>query len=415
MNNAFAVQKRARIGGGALVAAIPAALRVITGALTKKRGPTYTGTKRRKKRKSGRAGKRTARLNGYAKKGRKVRRRGKQNTMINKGVVLTSERSVAQSASTCVYVGHASIPDNFGRRIVCLALVKSIMVELGVNMNDMNIATDGFNSSDRLWFSYYTSSDPGETSLSESFILTGKTYFTLGSEIATWMYGLNDQCEIYQVYFEPGAYNSPAKKLWNLRNARIALTSRSHFKFQNRTVNETGDEDSHDVDNVPLYGRSYSGTGTGTRYNAGTATGLTTFRPFYADKYGLIAKTGDNGVSMKEPPFGQLFDRVKRSGSIQVQPSDIKTDVLTDSVRMPFSTWFRRNSTVGLDVDYPLSTMGKFTFFALEKAIGGLSLQPIVVACEQNLQLSCLFTLGKITYSTSILDFSVANEDVVPP
>ena len=36
------------------------------------------------------------------------------------------------------------------------------------------------------------------------------------------------------------------------------------MKIQNRSTNSVDDEQSDEVDNVPLYGRSYEGTGSGT-------------------------------------------------------------------------------------------------------------------------------------------------------
>jgi len=373
--------------------------------------PSATGTRRKRKSKRGRKGRKKGQLAGYKGKGRKVKRKGNLNYQLNKGVILTSERAVEQDSDNCVYIGHCSIPVNYGTQVVAMAFLKAICMDLGVNVDDFSRNTDGFNSGDRLYINYRVDSEAGTTESTQEFNFNSKTYISLAVEIAVFWQGCTEQVEFEQVYFQPSAVTGMGKRHWNMRTSRIMLTSTSTFKFQNRTVNSVGDEDAHEVDNVPLVGRNYFGPGTGTRY-VGRTTG---FRPFYADKYGLFAKTGDNGFSLREPPYGQLFDNCKRSGGLSINPGDIKTNVLKENIRMTFSRWLRSNRVVDYNGDeQPKGTLGHFNFYALEKAIGQISVTPVIVAAEQNLVLGCVFTLGKITYTTSVFYASEMLPDVVP-
>jgi len=347
-------------------------------------------------------------MGGRVRRKRRVKRRGKVSKMLSGGIYLTQERSVVQTSGTCVYIGHCSVPVREGTLIVCMALVKAVCNSLGINANDFNENTDGFTFNDRLWINYTNFTGPSATVSSVQFSLTGISYFTLANNMANFFQGLNENAEITQVYFQPDVLVSGiAKKLWNMQNASFTIYAKSDLKFQNRSVNETGDEDAEDVDNVPLIGRGYSGNGTGTTYNGGTIG----VRPFYCDRYGLLSKDGDVGKSLKEPPFGQLFQRVKKVGGVSVQPGGIKTSTLTTRITMGFNTWIRKQLNTEYFQDYPIGHLGKFEFYALEKIIGGLSAQTIQVAAEKNLLIGCQFKLGAMKYTSMIYDASVATEE----
>lgn len=330
---------------------------------------------------------------------RRVRRNGgTPHNILNKGCYMTTERSCVQTSDNCVYVGHATNPLLQTTQIVMMAFVKAIFRDLGIKIPSMESVVDGSVAGDAIVIQYRVNREvaTGLTTHTESIF--GVTYFAVADALATWMGGLPEQVEFDSCYLNitPATSLFPFRS-WNLLNTRIMVTSTSTLKFQNRSVNETGDEDTNDVDNVPLIGRSYSGKGTGTEWNNGTLG----VKPFYADRFGLINKDGDT-EGMKEPPFGQLFSQVKKSGGISIHPGSIKISKLSHKINLTLNRFHRMFDDHTYGSTYPAGSMGKFEFYGVEKVIGGLSAQEIQVALEVNLLIGAVVKLGRPTYTTSV-------------
>jgi len=330
--------------------------------------------------------------------------------ILAKGVYMTTERSVLQTSDNCVYIGHVTNPVLQTQQIVAMAIIKAIFVDLGVVVNNFNDQVEATVTADKLYLQFRADREPG-TAITTSTGITvfGVSYFSLADALATTLQSMTEQAELIGIYFYPDPATSllPFRK-WSFTNTKLEIIAKSTLKFQNRSVNETGDEDENDVDNVPLIGRSYSGKGTGTEFNNGTLG----VKPFFADRFGLINKDGDT-EGMKEPPFGQLFPRVKKQGKITIEPGSIKISTLVHKQKMLINSFLRQHDVTNYASIYPAGTLGKFEFFGVEKIIGGLSAQEIQVAAEQNLLIGCICKLGKPKFTTEVFVATTASPETV--
>jgi len=157
----------------------------------------------------------------------------------------------------------------------------------------------------------------------------------------------------------------PGTKL-DLEHAMIDVYCKSSMKIQNRTQNTSIDSEA--VDNVPLYGKIYSGNGNGVNMLTSTATG-TQIQLLANNANGLI--TGSEAdLAMSEPPHAWFFPGVSKAGKAHLEPGAIKTNVLTYKRKISIN-YFRkmigRQFTLG--VTKAKLPFGKFCFFGFEKMI----------------------------------------------
>lgn len=347
------------------------------------------------------------RLAGFVGKGKKVRKTDIHAKILKQGAYMTTERSIDMSGDDTVYVGHANMPYQQTFDILGMAMFKAACVSLGIVVRDWNeTLTDvGFASADQFVLVWRNDRETTTNSSSLGFLVsTLSNCYSMANAFAGKLKALGSNAELLELYFYPNLPTSLLRfQKWNLTNTTVMFNSKSSFKFQNRSVNETGDDQKDDVDNVPLNGKSYAGSGSGTEWNNSTKLQ----KPFYADDKGLIQRDGDvEGI--KEPPFGQLFAKVKQLGKIRVNPGDIKTSVLTTKQSFNLNRFITLMPVSSSTLTYPVMKVGKFQFFALEKVIGGLSEQQINVASEANLLIGCIVKLGKPDYTTSLFLKSVA-------
>lgn len=161
----------------------------------------------------------------------------------------------------------------------------------------------------------------------------------------------------------------------------VSVHSKSSFKMQNRTVNTEG-EDETAVDNVPLYGKSYQGTGAGAYWINNESYA----ESFIADRTNGLIKTTRPGI-MHEPPKPSEFKGNQKLGKIRVEPGSIKTSVLTADASHMFTTWFR-SLVPNLSIATPQTVVGKYRFFCIEKILDPDHVANILCAFEHNLAIT---------------------------
>jgi len=107
---------------------------------------------------------------------------------------------------------------------------------------------------------------------------------------------------------------------------------KSTLKIQNRSVEVAGD-DEDDVDNVPLYGRTYEGNGSGM--DSRNPRVLAAAVDFYSHKStGMInVIPGSSDMSLREPPLPNNFVGVKDSQKFSLSPGKIKTSILETHIK----------------------------------------------------------------------------------
>jgi len=329
---------------------------------------------------------RTAKMGRSRFRGRKVNRRGKVSKFLSGGVYRNLEVTGSTSTANCQYIGHATAPPTQLQRAFFSAVLKLLCVKLGTSPISLDNAIPGILVADKFTLVFKTDTDVASSSHSYTVAATSDTYLDVISNWATAFDDVTPSYYITHVKFEPGTTSSHLPyTLLNLQNALVAFDVVSTLKFQNRTVNETGDEDANDVDHVPLQGKYYSGKGTGTVFLNGVGANA----PFVADPTGVINKEGNINVQ-QEPPFAQNFRHVSKKGSVVVGAGEIITSTLKWNKTMTLTTLGRMIwSGDGADESvYALIPAGMFRFYAVEKVINSGS-EEIKTAWEHNYRIGC--------------------------
>lgn len=170
----------------------------------------------------------------------------------------------------------------------------------------------------------------------------------------------------------------------NLKDMKLCVFVKSSFKIQNRSKAAGGSPDAQEstevVDNVPLYGKSYSGKGSMLESK------MFDFNPndLVADTTYAIIEGSEAIPGRKEPPQANEFRNVTSQGKIHLDPAEIKTSVLTCTHHMYLNqlVW---QCVVPTNSKSIATRYGKFRVFALEKMIDVGATENISVAIEHNL------------------------------
>lgn len=182
----------------------------------------------------------------------------------------------------------------------------------------------------------------------------------------------------------------------SLKRMKVKYFVKSSFKIQNRSkAAATGDaQDEIDVvDNVPVYGKSYHGKGNALLGKLKSFSPINTINIVADTSFGVML--GSESIPGRaEPPQGNEFFNVRRQGKVHLDPSEIKTNVLTSKFNFYLTTLVRECSRPGA-IPSPstggekrdLSQIGKFSVFALEKMIDVGAAEPISIAFEHNVDL----------------------------
>jgi len=314
------------------------------------------------------------------------------------------------------YIGHAThCFDKIGKAVF-RGLLKLLFKKMGIQImnwdepvtNDYVLAGgDNFRIT---WRDQELVGD-GETFSSTSVnITTGtKTYKELAEEWWNGYYAAPDRS--MQPYFTKLTYTPASSKFQtveiNLAKAMVHLDIKSTFKLQNISNNIAGDNNESDaVDNVPLYGRSYSGNGNGSTFRGNIQNapipggGGTATLNFLADRItGIISQSGSAYSVIKEPPPHKNFKEVKQSAKLTLMPGQIKTSTLIHNKGISLDRLMGAlipEITTGLSAQKSILYMGKFAFFGLEKVMD-CNTNPFELAYEHNLSLGC-YIQTKQTY-----------------
>jgi len=155
----------------------------------------------------------------------------------------------------------------------------------------------------------------------------------------------------------------------DLSRARVQMYAKSSMKVQNRTLSDTAGGEADDVDNVPLYGKQYDGTGN----FAVVAKDVYIFpaNTQFANVYESTNIAAQEGLS-EPPPLSQVR-RAKSIGKAHLDPGQIKTSVLTSSVSSNINWLFKKIARSTTDTNGNTLFLGKFRIYILEKMIQAIA------------------------------------------
>lgn len=303
------------------------------------------------------------------------------------GMNLTIETRGTHTGVDTVTIGHATYPRYQVYESALVAMMVKLFDDMGVQFDGEATQLMPLSDGDQIEVGYKINSTSGTVSATFTTAVGGNTLY----DFVAWFVAAarpwyNQSDYEFQWIRASRALAKDAFQL-NLQKLLIQTTVKTSLKIQNRSlgeiVGETGDASA--VDNVPLYGKSYSGRGNGlNRRNDASAVALVGDQ-----QYGLIKPA----QWIQEPPQPREFTNVKYVGKAHLDPGYIKTSVLQDTFRKYFNTIFKdlypnQTSATSL-VQQKLKPQGSYRVFVVEKMIDSGSAAGISIAYENNMELSC--------------------------
>lgn len=348
--------------------------------------PSYTATeqKRLKRFVPGRtntgvlAGKIRPRRNArwIRRKGRRPRRRPIVKRLSN-GASVQVEAAGSISGDKCLYVGHTTaLPDEM-LTLFIMACMKNVLVEAGISINSWSQSRTGYvNNGDVFQFVYKISptSSPSSSGVNHTVAAANVTFF----DIVSVLFGqvklnmgiglLTDGNFLTEFQYVAGGRIVKV----NLQDARFNFSVKSSLKIQNRSVVASGD-DEVDVNNVPVYGKLYSGTGNGflqrTVDDIKFLNGTSVQAP--------VAIDGSAISNFAEPPSPVEFTHCRSYSKAYINPGQIKTNVMYFKSSISVNTlWIKFMHYYVQSQINEWFSLGKFAMFGLERVIAKLAAEP---------------------------------------
>jgi hypothetical protein len=298
-------------------------------------------------------------------------------------------------------------------QLVWRALTKHLLLKMEINVSNWEGVMNGFSAGDTFNVLYRTSSDGAATVLTYTVVsgpaltpeLIANFFFVT---FATGASSASEEIILQEFNYQP----SPASGLslnqpvfTNIKDATIHLYSKSTLKCQNTSVG-TGGGDEDAVDNNPLHGKAYFGSGSGTEAMTfdDKSTGAAGV-PFRADNtYGGMAVVPGNKW-YQEPIGTSQFTGVKKYGKVLLEPGHIKTSVLTDFVTFKLNRMYKLIGVSNSATAHSKVLIGTYRFMLMEKIINAVTpsvTNAIKIAYEVNLNIGCYVSLGRFTHTAPL-------------
>jgi len=352
----------------------------IRGAIGQGRAPTSVQY-RRPPRTGGRKYVMTSRSAGKLKRKsyKKVKRKGFKASSSKKGIVKTVEKGGVVADLYCVHLMHHSFPILEIMKVSCIALAKRLVEkQFGVQIANLKQLFGDFTSAAFTGnINYYVSSGTSTTSSAAFTVLTSESIEQLGLNILgalTSVFSANVSAELWKIRIYPTTFSTVQRHTEiNLRTLKFDIYCKSSLKMQNRSKNPLGSE-ADEVDNVPVYGKSYQINGSAYLLNDQHRTGATAFTPYIASQdhgFTALQSSSDGSGALREPPVNTYFANCRKAAKIRIEPGHIKTSVLTTKKVVSFvsllNSWLPYFSS-NQDSRFR-NPMGVTRMFSLEKII----------------------------------------------
>lgn len=323
----------------------------------------------------------------------------KDKTFMQHGIIHREERAgVTTTTSEAVYVGHITHPSRLLVNLIWKAIAKKLFQKMGIYAVTPD---EGF-------------AMPADATLSITFKAINDGVMTTTPVVPGTSWSINLVANALNAVFlanidsvdfmlmsldftggttTGGTYS---KCRIPLSNATLAIDVTSSFSIQNRTLTTSTDGSTDNVNNQPLIGKSYYGTGSGTR---AVSTIPGTSSDLFADAlYGVIdIQAGTQGF-LQEPPSRAHFPNVTKTGGVILQPGEVKTGKINKAQKISLNKIIRLLATranTGVLTKFN-SSLGLFQFYGLEKMVDCVETQPdITVGYEHNLSIKIMLKLGR--------------------
>lgn len=322
-------------------------------------------------------------VKGYRRMGRVTRKRySKART----GMQVAVEQSGLVSDQKCVYIGHHSCPPEFVVKYAIYALVKRCL-----NTGDVYFSSSGeqyagnITVGDQFGFEYRANPLAGTAAFAITVAAGDVSYADVMEKVwvqfkaqvlapGTLPTNFGTQSSFTKFYWNSGGKN---RVQLNLFDAKVSFMTKMSLKLQNRSINSVDDDESTDINNVPLHGKTYQFKGNTMIPRDSTAQDAATGVMNPCDTfYGYVAYGAGAVNAIQEPPESYFFMGNPKSRKVSLQPGDIKTSVITCKKTMNFSSftrmvngWYRGTT----NVTRLYTNVGPSRFFAMERTISPIS------------------------------------------
>lgn len=345
----------------------------------------------------------------------------RKRTAVTRGVttvyefcgVLSSGATVGQ-VGELVYIGH-TMPLWTMLETAWWSVIRLLLIKAGVSVAGAFPATAlsalDLRNGDVITVRYRNTGATALSSTSYTVVTTDTVNtimntFASNSNWATLTSG--NSVEFFDIQYVPNVViTSPTNRaVVKLDNCMLNFDVKSDLKLQNQTKFSSTDDTSEDVNNIPVYGKSYEGPGTGPSligYEAGVGTFSSTLSWKGNLNTGFIqAVPSGNGATdagMREPLEYQLFKPIRKVGKIHLDASQLKTSVLEKKIKVQFNKF--------MNLVYPETSEPSATAVGTRNINGNLSIYRMF-GIEKMLDSATVTTPGD-TRTPVLIGFEVNN------
>jgi len=353
--------------------------------------------------------------NGRLRSSRPGTYRRKRAKFVNQGVTRVIETGGTVTDPDLVYIGH-SCPLYQLKFCAWWALIKKLWTRAGGDVDSFQgttlLVNQGGTIGDIVRVNYRVTADSAVATL--SFTVAGLStvdelvgFFANNASLDTTGVTIIDIRLIPKATSPVGLVNSVRL---TVEGAVVYLDVKMDLKIQNRTFTAAGDDTSEDVNNCPVYGKSYFGVGVGTRRSTGFGPGASLTANVNS---GHFAASSSGLQVPKEPLDYQYWQNIKQVGKVHIDAGQIKTSQLTKRIAMKFNNFLEiinpqldDGGGVGVTADksYLNKRLAVFRFFAIEKMLdanSSVSRTDVIIPYEHNVKIMAMVG-AKIQNSTSI-------------
>lgn len=352
--------------------------------------PTITTILEDQRRDRRRLGATHSRSKGFLKLRRQAKKKKLKGASAAKGIHGTLEHGAVLTALDAIYAGHCTAPRDVIMRIAFQAALKQLAKTMGIRIIDLDDSVTAgpyfLGTNDEFKFEYYSSAESTTTTVITHIVGIGNTWRQIAQTFANIVFATPEQSQIIPSYLRFTNSTSEYQPCrLELKYTYFMFDMKSSMKLQNRTINAAGENEADDVDNVPIYGKSIGGSGTGCQALFPNSSSPGQIVCDLAN--GTIDKTSLSN-NLKEPLSGFFFPKSTKQGKVRLDPGEIRTNVLRYKKNVTLQTLFKAFAYSGSTK--VIAPFGNFVFFQLEKMIDSGSALNIILAYETNLEYNCV-------------------------
>lgn len=340
-----------------------------------KRYSSRTQTKGKQKASSGKWGGATGYIGRFRKPNRKTAVR--DSLYLKNGAHLAQEVAGTFSDAECAFVGCSSSPAFQTLKVVCMGICRK-MFESGSRQsitNPMSIISGSNGMTVR-----FRAKEGSTGVISNSMVYANALGFSL-EELATQFTTILISNRVMSISLRPFSLdyytttNVVPHAFLDLSNLDVFIKTSTTLKVQNRTATVEG-EDAEDVDNQPIKGYLYTGSGMQPRNNVDVAVAFDC-----NTVNGMILKSGSSTNSTQDPPHPGTFKSAK-AVAVYVNPGQVKITRFFVEKKIDFWKFVTQITPEALigNQSY-VQSFGQWRMLALEKIID-VGTNPILVAYE---------------------------------